>query len=69
MRAYDPDKGNVWRYKTHTNRGFDYALGIDGNREQAVRYAVRKAIQQDPIAINYGGENARGYLYIVEVTD
>jgi hypothetical protein len=76
LRTYDPDRsanpnnsGHKWRHKTYTNRGFDYSLGHSGNREQAVRYAVRVAIQQDPITINYGGETARGYLYIVEVTD
>ena len=69
IRDYNPDKGRVWRYKTHTNRGFDYALGFDGNRETTVRQAVRVAIQQDPITINYGGETARGHLNIVEVSD
>jgi hypothetical protein len=69
IRDYAPDKGPVWRHKAHTTWGFDYALGHSGNRENAVRYAVRVALQQDPIAITYSGETARGYLYIVEVND
>ena len=68
IRDYDPDKGHKWRYKAHTSWGFDYALGHSGNRVNAVRYAVRVALQQDPITITYGGETARGFLYIVEVT-
>jgi hypothetical protein len=69
VRDYDPDKGHVWRHKAHTTWGFDYALGHSGNRENAVRFAVRVALQQDPVTITYGGETKRGYLYIVTVTD
>jgi hypothetical protein len=69
IRDYDPNKGPVWRHKAHTTWGFDYALGHSGNRENAVRFAVRKSLQQDPYTIMYGGETKRGYLYIVMVTD
>jgi hypothetical protein len=69
IRDYDPDKGPKWRYKAHTTWGFDYALGHSGNRANAVRFAVRKSIQQDPYQIMYAGETKRGYLYIVMVTD
>ena len=70
IRDYDPDKGQKWRYKAHTSWGFDYALGHSGNREQAVRFAVRKSLHNiDPITVTYSGETARGYLYIVELTD
>ena len=70
IRDYDPDKGSKWRYKAHTSWGFDYALGHSGNRENAVRFAVRYALKNtDPFTVTYSGETARGYLYIVEVTD
>jgi len=69
LRTYDPDKGLKWRYKAFTNPSFDHSLGHSGNREQTVRYAVRVALQKDPVSITYGGETVRGHLYIVEVTD
>lgn len=70
IRDYDPDKGHKWRYKAHTSWGFDYALGHSGNREQAVRFAVRYALKNtDPFTVTYGGETARGYLYIVTLDD
>ena len=69
IRDYDPDKGHKWRHKAFTYGAFDYELGHSGNRERAVRWAVRRAIQQDPITITYSGETKRGHLYIVEVTD
>ena len=61
--------GHKWRYKTHTNRSFDYAMGHSKTREDTVTQAIRIAIQKDPIYVAYGGETARGYLYIVTVSD
>jgi hypothetical protein len=68
-RTYDPDKGHVWRYRTHTNTGFDHETGPSGTREQTVRQVVRLRLQKEPLSVQYGGETARGYLYIVEVTN
>jgi hypothetical protein len=68
IRDYD-DKGHKWRYKAHTYWAFDYVLGHSGNRERAVRWNVRRSLQQDPLTIDYGGETKRGYLYIVTVAD
>ncbi len=69
-RDYNPDKSDhQWRYKTHTNRSFDYSDGHSVTREATVVQAIRLRLQKEPITIEYGGETPRGYLYIATVTD
>jgi len=70
VRDYNPEKADhQWRYKTHTNRSFDHYYGHSKTREATVAQAIRIAIQKDPVTVAYGGETARGYLYMATVTD
>ena len=70
VRDYNPEKSShQWRYKVHTNKSFDHALGHSRTRENTVAQAIRLRIQKDPVTVVYGGETKRGYLYIATVTE
>jgi hypothetical protein len=70
VRDYNPEKStDQWRHKAHTNKSFDYALGYSRTREETVRQVIRLRLQKEPVTITYGGETARGYLYIATVTE
>jgi len=70
MRDYNPHRGeHEWRYRRTTLDAWNWELDPTENHMDAVVRHVRVRLQKDPISVEYGGDTARGLLWIVKTTD
>ena len=69
-RDWNPHTGDhEWRYRKTTLDAWDWELDPTENHMDAVVRHVRVRLQKDPISVEYGGDTARGLLWIVTTTD